>query len=233
MRRIRSSATHFIKRLGSASSGVAMVEFALASPLLLAVGLYGIESANRAITQLRISQAAIMIADNASRIGDESQLGYQRMYESDINDIFYGTHLQTGDHLNLFEHGRVILSSLETVPDSEDNSQYIHWQRCMGKKQYSPAYGEEGDGLSGGMTGMGPEGEEVMAFEGEAVMFVELSYDYQPIISDIFASDSEMSATAAFNVRNNRDLSEIYQRDPNSPDATSDCDIYDLATPGT
>jgi hypothetical protein len=219
------ASSHFAARLASCRSGIAMTEFALALPLLFTAGLWGIETANQAIVQMEISQLAIHIADNASRIGDTSTLEDRKIYESDVNDVFQGANVQSGGRLGLFEHGRVILSSLEVVPDSEDQ-QYIHWQRCKGKKHHESSYGNQGDGLGGAFPGMGPPGEEVIAFDGEAVMFVEVSYDYQPLIG-MFPYLKTLTATAAFNVRDSRDLAEIYQRDPLSPDTISNCSKFD------
>lgn len=221
---------HFLRRIRSAQSGVAAVEFAMAAPLLLTVGLWGVESTNRAVTQMRLSQIAVLIADNASRIGEESLLGEVKIFESDIGDVIYGAHVQAGDKFDLYEHGRVILSSLEVYPDTDDQ-QYIHWQRCKGKKDYASSYGDQGAGADGSLVGMGPAGAEISAFDDEAVMFVEVVYDYQPIISNVFTNfggaDKTLIATAAFNVRDNRDLSQIYQRDPVQPDPVLSCDLHD------
>jgi len=214
------------KRLARSVSGVAMTEFALSLPLLFTAGLWGIETANQAIVQMEISQLAIHIADNASRIGDNSTLEDRKIYEGDINDVFLGANVQGGGRIDVFEHGRVILSSLEVVPDTDDQ-QYIHWQRCKGMKQYDSTYGDEGDGMGGSLPGMGPAGEEVIAFPGEAVMFVEISYNYQPLIGGMFTYLETLTATAAFNVRDSRDLTQIYQRDPYSPDGISGCTTFD------
>lgn len=220
------SARRFAARLAECSSGIAMTEFALSVPLLFTAGLWGVETANQAIVQMEVSQLAIHIADNASRVGDTSTLEDRKIYESDINDVFQGANIQGGSRTDVFEHGRVILSSLEVVPGSEDQ-QYIHWQRCKGKKQHESSYGEEGDGLDSAIAGMGPPGEEVFAFDGEAVMFVEVSYDYQPLIGGMFTYLKTMHATAAFNVRDSRDLTEIYQRDPLSPEPIASCKKFD------
>lgn len=221
----RSTSLRFIQRLARARSGVAMMEFALSLPLLFVAGLWGVEVANQAMVQMEVSQLATQIADDASRIGDTSTLEARKVYESDIDDLFKGADIQ-GDKLDLFEHGRVILSSLEVVPGTDDD-QYIHWQRCMGKKHYDSTYGHTNDGLNGGFAGMGPPGEEVMAFGNEAVMFVEVAYDYQPLIDMAFAHHGTMTATAAFNVREDRDLSQVYQRDPMNPDKVDDCSKFD------
>jgi hypothetical protein len=215
----------FLSRLRGHVSGVAMIEFALSAPLLMGVGLWGVETANQAIVQMRINQIAVLIADNASRVGENSLLGKAEIYESDINDVLYGAHVQSAGKFDFYENGRVILSSLEVVPGSDDQ-QYIHWQRCMGKLHYAPRYGTAGDGLDGSLPGMGPAGEEIVAFDDEAVMFVEVAYVYQPIVSSAFTTAGTLTATASFNVRENRDLSEIHQRDPASPDSIASCDAY-------
>ncbi|WP_052761739.1 TadE/TadG family type IV pilus assembly protein [Aurantiacibacter luteus] len=221
-----------IRRLARAlrtdQSGLAMTEFALALPLVLTLGLMGLETANRALVQMQVSQLAVQIADNASRIGETSVLEDQKIYEFDINDLFYGAHLQSGKGVDLFEHGRVILSSQEVVPGTEED-QYIHWQRCMGKKRVGSSYGVEGDGLrSRRFKGMGPRGEEVLAFKDGAVMFVEIAYDYQPIIGQPFGlgGDQVVRAVASFTVRTDRDLTQIYQRDSGDPDPVANCDVY-------
>ena len=139
--------------------------------------------------------------------------------------MLYGAHIQGGEAFSFYDHGRVILSSLEVVPETEDQ-QYIHWQRCMGKLTHSSSYGSAGDGSDGSLAGMGPPGEEIVAFDDEAVMFVEVAYVYQPLISSAFSVAGKLTATAAFNVRENRDLKQVYQRDESDPDPIAGCDIY-------
>lgn len=95
-----------------------MTEFALAAPLLMAAGLYGAETTWLTIIHMRVNQTALKIADDASRIGEISALENRKIYESDINDLLYGAHLETGT-LEFFANGRVIISSLEVVPESE------------------------------------------------------------------------------------------------------------------
>ena len=150
-------------------------------------------------------------------------------YEADLTDLFIGADIQGGRRIDLFERGRVIISSLEVVPDTEDQ-QYIHWQRCLGRKNHVSTYGLEGDGLDGGIPGMGPAGEEVWAFADEAVIFVEIAYDYESIVGDAFGFSDVVFATASFTVRDDRDLEQIYQRDPGDPDPVASCDVYGPTT---
>ena len=215
--------------IAACASGVAATEFALSLPFLLGAGLMGIEVANRAIVQTKISQLAAQIADNASRIGDTSTLDDRKIYESDIGDLLRGADTQGGAGIGLFEHGRVIISSLEVVPGTDDQ-QYIHWQRCAGKKQHVSSYGLEGDGATNGIPGMGPAGQEVWAFKDEAVIFVEISYDYQSLVGTSFGMGGELTSTASFTVRDDRDLTQIYQRTPDEPDPVESCDKYDDPT---
>ena len=215
-------------RLFTNKQAVAITEFALATPLVLTIGLAGLETGNLAVAHMRVNQAADHIADNASRIGDRSTLSNRKIYEDDINDVLLGSNLQAGENIDLYEFGRVIVSSLQVDSSGESEQQYIAWQRCKGRMHWQSSYGDEGDGKADpGFVGMGPAGEEVFAMEGEPVMFIEVAYYYQPIVTDAFISDRIIRATAAFQVRASRDLSEIYQRDPDSPDEVAQCDIYD------
>jgi len=214
-----------LRKLLRATSGVAATEFAMMLPFLLGAGLTGLEVGNRVMVQMKIGQLAVQIADNASRIGDQSMLQNRKIYEADINDVLHGAETQGGSGLDLFAHGRVIISSQEVVPDTEDD-QYIHWQRCMGAKVHPSSYGAENDGLTSSFAGMGPAGEEIYAFDGDAVIFVEIAYDYQPIFAAPFGFDAQITTTAAYNVRDDRELAQIFQVDSAHPDDVAQCDEY-------
>jgi Flp pilus assembly protein TadG len=201
-----------LRALRRSCSGVAMTEFAMGAPFLLVAGLWGTEMANYALVNMKIGQLAVHIADNASRIGDTSMLQDRKIYEADINDVIY-------------DNGRVIISSLEVKASAAGGAgqQYIHWQRCRGKKMSTSSYGKQGDVLT---AGMGPAGQEVLAMDGDAVIFVQISYTYQPLISAQFMGSLDMHSIAAFNVRDDRDLSQIYQREPGNPDAVQGCSAF-------
>lgn len=216
-----------LRRLVRARGGVAMTEFALSLPILLIAGLWGTETANLAITHMRVNQLAAHIADNGSRIGDTSTLSDRKIYESDINDLIYGAGMQGGRELNIFKHGRIVISSLQV--DDDNGNQYIDWQRCKGEKTFASTFGNEGDGTGAPIDGMGPDGEEVTAMPGDAVIFVEIAYDYQPLVGMGFGTDETIHTIASFTVRDDRDLSQIYQRDVGDPDSKADCAIYDSA----
>jgi hypothetical protein len=231
------SAGTFLRGLVKDLSGTAMTEFALGLPLLLTAGLYGAETANLALINMKVSQLAMHIADNASRIGDTSTISNRKIFESDINDLLAGSNIQGGNSLNFYEHGRAIISSNE-VFDSiisclnggcpnglhPDGTKFIHWQRCKGKKVWPSSYGEEDAVLP---SGIGPLGQEVIPDPGTAVIFVEVAYDYQPLVSSRFFGPTTIKAISSFVVRDNIDLSGLKQRNPYAPDTPATCNVYD------
>lgn len=208
------------RRLASSTSGVAMVEFALGAPFLLVAGLWGTETANYALVNMKVGQLAVHVADNASRIGDTSTLQNRKIYEADLNDVIIGAQIQGGEKIGLYDNGRVIISSVEV---NASGDQYIHWQRCRGAKEVASGFGDEGDILA---DGIGPDGKEVMAQDGDAVIFVEINYTYQPLISDKFLGSRDIHSIASFTVRDDRDLSQVYQRDPTDPDPIQRCNAF-------
>lgn len=204
------------------TSGLAVLEFAIAFPVLLALGMYGIDIANMALTNLRLNQIALNLADNASRVGVNSTLSIQQMREVDVNDIFEGAKSQ-GTGINLTTNGRVILSSLE-----KDSSgvQRIHWQRCFGSKtgstyesHYGRALNTDGSTSAGANSGpssagMGDTGFTVNApANSSGVMFVEVNYRYTPMFSWLSAP-ADLRYTASFIVRDPRDFAQIYNPSP-------------------
>lgn len=215
------SARTQLRRLLRNRSGVAMIEFALGAPFLLTAGLWGAEEANYALVNMKVSQLAEHIADNASRVGDTSTLQNRKAYEDDINEVIVGAQVQAAK-LGLYDNGRVIISSVEV--DDASGNQYIHWQRCRGAKKATSGYGDEGDDL--GSVGIGPAGQEVFAQPDDAVIFVEFNYTYQPLVSAKFLGSLDIHSIASFTVRDDRDLTQLYQRDPANPDPVQNCNVY-------
>lgn len=199
-----------IERLGKlpgAKSGIAMTEFAFTAPIILGLGMLGSETAYYTITHMEVSQIAMQVADNASRVGETDVLVSRQVDEDDILEVFVGAE-KLGDRIDLFENGRVILSSLE---QNRFGGQWLHWQRCRGAKRFTSSYGVEGAGKNGtGFDGMGEKGEEITASSGTAVMFVEVSYTYQALTPFDFLDGEEIRYTAAYNIRDTRDLTQLY-----------------------
>lgn len=206
----------FATRLRDDRSGLALLEFAFSLPIVLTMSLTGAELTNYITTRMRVSQVALQLADNAARIGSGTVLQTKKITETDINDLLTGAGLQAGE-LNLYGRGRVIVSDLEADP-SNSGKYKIMWQRCSGTRTaWTSSYGKVGDtsGSDRGnnLTGMGPTGRQITSPPGGATMFVEVRYEYRPIVNTSLTrqwTGAELKEFASMMVRDNRDLSQIY-----------------------
>lgn len=225
-----------LARLCRDRTGLALVEFAYATPVLLILITGGAELANYSITSMRLSALALQVADNASRIGEGDPMAAKKVSEAQVNDLLQGA-LAQGGNLNISgsysekqasgsfvtkNKARIVISSLEPDPDtSHPDRNYIHWQRCYGQAiDYSPQYGRQGDD---NLTGMGPTGRQVYAPPGSAVIFVEIHYRYEPLFPvlrpGMFGAMNygDMNTVAAMMVRDDRDMSQLYNNEMVTP----------------
>jgi Flp pilus assembly protein TadG len=221
------------RRLARDTSGVALLEFAFGMPLVLMLGLYGIEVANQALINLKVSQIALNLADNASRVGLLNNSNIENLREVDMNDVLQAARNQ-GTDIELTTRGRIIVSSLER---NAAGVQRIHWQRCIGQKSgagYDPSYGtttttagtDTTAGNAGTLapSGMGDAGKEVSAPTNGGVMFVEINYDYKPVVGLWLMGAIRIHYVASFIVRDNRDFAQIYNPSPAATRST--CNLY-------
>lgn len=220
VRRLR----RFSASLGTCTSGLALTEFAMSVPVLLTLGLFGLETANFAMAHLRVSNIAMMTADNAARIRDSID-------EADVVELFTGAKM-TGAGINFAQNGRIILSDLEHT--GSGSNQWIRWQRCDGALSYTNPETRwrprtsAGAAITNGteiyqsdrqtfntttpsspnatptFTSMGT-GITIASASGTAVMVVEVVYNYQPIIPNSFLTGRQIRYESAFNVRQRTD----------------------------
>ena len=131
------------------------------------------------------------------------------------------------------------MSSLENVQRSFDAApkQRIHWQRCIGLKsgfKYDSAYGTTtstagtdatvGNAGTLAPAGIGDTPDLVQAPANGGVIFVEVNYDYKPIVGQWLFGAARIHYIASFIVRDNRDFAQIYNPSPTATRAT--CDLY-------
>jgi hypothetical protein len=206
-----------LRGLRRCESGLALTEFAFALPILLTLGLVGMEVAWLTLAHLKVSNIAMMTADNASRVRDSID-------EGNITELFLGATM-AGQSMNFAAHGRVILSSIE--PNAANTRQWIRWQRCVGSKAVAPSYGRPktaaGANITNGTeiynsdrttpatnpssetgatnTAYGPTGNQIAAQSGTAVNMAEVYYDYQPLLAGNLLGNITIHRVAAFNVR--------------------------------
>jgi hypothetical protein len=211
------------RRLSGDTSGLALIEFAFAAPLVLGMGMLGTDTAYLVITHLQVSQIAMQVADNASRVGEQDVLTARKVFERDIAETLIGAE-KLGQNLDFYANARVIISSLQR---NAQGGQWIAWQRCRGAVQHTSSYGVEGNGATGtSFPGMGVPGRYITASQGTAVMFVEVAFDYEPITPITVFENRRIVYTAAFNVRDNRDLTRLYAGGP-----VARCNVFSAARP--
>jgi len=239
-------------RLRSDQSGLALVEFAIVAPVLLTLGLGGVEVAAFAVANLRVSEIAMTVADNAGRVRVSID-------ETDINELMIGAKL-IGEGIKFAENGRIILSDLEqrtstkggkgptTTENPKGYLQWIRWQRCAGAMNVTSSFGgpitdggaavtdldskvnadHGADEVKSTLDGMGPDDNKIAASTGTAVMFAEVVYDYQPVVPFDIIGPRTIRVNQAFNVRQRTDF--VLKNDGKlSGNARSDCRLF-LAT---
>jgi len=185
-----------LRKLAASTSGVALTEFAFSLPILMSLLLAGLEVSNFALAHLRVNQIAMTVADNAGRVRTT-------MDESNVYEVFSGADV-TGQSIDFTAHGRIVLSSLQDNGKTGSQAgQMINWQRCYGNLNVAPSYGRQDEGRNDATlaAGMGRTGNKITAAPNTAVMFVEVTYDYQPLISNRLFGPSRIRYESAFNVR--------------------------------
>ena len=132
--------------------------------------------------------------------------------------------------LDLRELGSEGVPKVLQQADVQRNAQGGHgiaWQRCRGAVQHNSSFGVEGNGATGtSFPGMGVPGRYITASQGTAVMFVEVVYNFESITPLTAFEGQRITYTAAYNVRDNRDLTRLYAGGP-----VARCTTYSAARP--
>jgi Flp pilus assembly protein TadG len=242
--------------LAANRSGVALIEFAIVTPVMLLLGLGGVELGNFMTANLRISQIAMAVADNAGRVRTTID-------EADISEVMIGAR-KMGQSIDFADNGRIVLSDLEqrttttgtggkgavTATNPNGYRQWIRWQRCSGDLNVTSSYGlplnssgvavtnidsttnADHGAVEGASTldGMGPATNPIAASTGTAVMVAEIVYTYQPVVPVNFLGPLTIRRTAAFNVRQ-RTAYSLRNDGSLSGNARADCRLFDPAVP--
>lgn len=187
--------------------GTALVELGITAPVLIFTVFAAGEFTNYMSIRQELSSVTRMVADNAARIGEDNTLEIKRVTETGINDVLLGG-MEQSPSIDIRNKGRIILSSLE---QNASQGQWIHWQRCVGNLSYSSTQGVEGDGKTGtSFLGMGTSTPKLRAPKNSAIMYVEVAYEYTPLLPQPFFKKIKVTDTAAFHVREQRDLTQVY-----------------------
>lgn len=175
--------TAALRRLHADRGGSVLIEFAFGLPVFVGLTLAGLEAANLALANQQISSVARMISDVSAR-------GRATMDEGEIQEIFFGAK-ESVARLEFAQRGRIILSSVQN--NAAGNGQWIVWQRCTGVRATTSKYGPADTGKTGStlpaVGGLDTNGVRltpgITAPTGNALMFVEVEYQYKPLITDM------------------------------------------------
>jgi TadE-like protein len=227
IQRYKTRISEMLKSIKSCQSGVVVVEFAYCLPIFTVLGFAGVETANMATTNTRVNQIAATLADNLSRSKAAVPLTPPELREVDIDDGLLGAKIQGGASVPILDNGRIVVSSLQ---QNASGKQTIAWQRCKGMKNVAGKYGVEGatqpaSGTSG-FQGMGPgtAAEKVKAEPNSSIIFVEITYDYKPVIATWMTGTWTLRQEAAFYVRDDRSLA--YPVNPSNSSNVSACNEF-------
>lgn len=198
-----------------------LIEFAYSLPVLMMLAFGSTELINLAQANMKVSQTTLTVADNLSRAMQSVPQNAPLLREIDINDALLGANIQGGS-MKILENGRLVVSSLQR---NGAGNQTIFWQRCKGILRVNSAYGVQGatQGTSPGFAGMGSP--VVQAPAGTAIIFAELTYNYQPLVGSWALGNFQLRKEAAFFVRDTRDLTE-QPDNPNPRANASTCDQF-------
>ncbi len=212
---------HFLRRLGTDTRGLALLEFAFMLPIVLVLLLYGLETANLGLSILRVHQIAATSADNAARVRDS-------INEADVNEVLTGGKI-VGERMDFATRGRIVLS--DVMPNGKTGTtagQTILWQRCTGalnRSESQPKYGTQGKGANDNtLQAMGAAGRQIAASAGSALIFAEVTYLYKPIVSSAILGTPVLRSEASFTVRER--ASETLNAAAGATAST--CNRYDL-----
>lgn len=247
-----SSFRHFARD----TRGIALIEFAIITPVMLLLGLGGLELANYVSANLRLSQIAMTVADNAGRVRTTID-------EADINELMVGAK-KMGSPIGFAANGRIILSDLEqritttgtggigTITTINPNGyrQWIRWQRCAGALAVTSTYGRPLNSSGVAVTdisdttnddhgavetksiidGMGSSTNMISASAGTAIMVAEVVYVYQPIVPINYLGTLTIRRLQAFNVRQ-RTAYSLRNDGALTGNSRSDCRLFVSTVP--
>jgi hypothetical protein len=186
-----------LRTLGADRSGVAFLEFALILPLFLGFVLTAMEFAHYVMANNRTQRLAHMTADLIAQSG----VGSVGATEANIYDLFSAIDL-TAKPFDIRNHGRVVITSVKGTDQNNDNvvENRILWQRFDGHNiGGTPVLGCHTNSPIAQLP------RSRMLPLNEILFHVQVSYDYQPIISRMpfvwLNLDTTFTRTAMFRAR--------------------------------
>ena len=170
--------TDVATRFGRDRHGASLMEFALMLPVMIALGVGGLELTNLTLGHQKIERLASTTADLFAR-------NTLQPNERQVNDTFRAIDLMSGS-FGVRDHGRVIVTGVVGAMDSRTGvvGNKIVWQRCDGS--LSGQASEIGSQWATSNYADGPDvalPNGIVLNSGQMTIVSELSYQYQPWFS--------------------------------------------------
>lgn len=183
--------------------GVAFVEFALALPLVLGLTIGGLEMANFIIANNTVQRLATMSADMLSQAG----MNNQPTSEAQIYDMFYALD-SSGKPLDLREHGRIILTVIKGVGQSNGTVRNEFADSHIYSQQFDGGYTSAAPLMGCHSKVSLPTFARTLPLN-EIMVHAQASYRYQPLfltagVLSYFSVPRDITRTAVFRMRKNQ-----------------------------
>ena len=187
-----------LRRFGRADDGMAMVEFALALPMLLGLIFGALEMSNYIIANNTVQRLATASADMLSQTGVDTI----STTESQIYDMFYALDV-SAKPLDMRKNGRIILTVIEGVTSGgvvkNDFADDVYSQ------QFDGGYVAAAPLLGCHSTVSAPIYGRTLPL-GEIMVHAQVSYQYQPLLPgaqllSYFSVPKDITRTAVFRMR--------------------------------
>lgn len=164
-------------RLRRDSRGVAMVEFALATPLLILVCFGSLEYTNYILAQQKVERIASLTADAIAR---NTLPPSERSFVDTLRAVD-----KVGAPFRVEAQGRTIITGVIGVTQGAQIVNKVVWQRCGGRLAgVSSTIGSEWQATANYADGPNvnlPNG--ITLLQNQMVVIAEVAYRYQPMIS--------------------------------------------------
>lgn len=163
--------------LGRDRRGVAMVEFALATPLLLVVCFGGIEYVNYVLALQKIERIASLTADAIAR---NTLPPSERSFIDTLKAVD-----KVGAPFKVDEQGRTIITGVIGVTQNDRIVNKVVWQRCGGRlRGVASTVGSQWTGTADYADGPNITlPNDISLLQNQMVVIAEVAYRYKPLIN--------------------------------------------------
>jgi hypothetical protein len=164
-------------RFGDDNRGVAMVEFALATPLLLLVCFGGLEYVNYVLALQKIERIASLTADAIAR---NTLPPSERSFIDTLRAVD-----KVGAPFKVDDQGRTIITGVIGVTQGDRIVNKVVWQRCGGRlRGVGSTVGAEWRTTADYADGPNITlPNEISLLQNQMVVIAEVAYRYRPMIS--------------------------------------------------